>query len=201
MCARLMPICRFCWYVWSWGTYRSCLRQESDWIYHHFCRLSCLLAIQVTDRDGSIDDRSQIHSSFCMLQRAVSYNRTWLVQWQSLSNFLSENYHECLHTWRQFGSTCVGENSASTVYTPKQILRNQDNLVSWRNLQERCAITQDWHCRTIGWHLHKRSHTFCFWISPEEDNGMVIPPTPHYSNVLVPVSRGSVVPGHWNLDI
>jgi len=26
---------------------------ESDWIYHHFCRLSCLLAIQVTDRDGS----------------------------------------------------------------------------------------------------------------------------------------------------
>ena len=45
-----------------------------------FCRLSCLLAIQVTDRDGSIDDRSQIHSSFCMLQRAVSYNRTWLVQ-------------------------------------------------------------------------------------------------------------------------
>ena len=36
--------------------------------------------IQVTDRDGSIDDRSQIHSSFCMLQRAVSYNRTWLVQ-------------------------------------------------------------------------------------------------------------------------
>ncbi len=32
--------------------------------------------------------------------------------------------------------------------------------------------------------------------SPEEDNGMVIPPTPHYSNVLVPVSRGSVVPGY-----
>jgi hypothetical protein len=37
--------------------------------------------------------------------------------------------------------------------------------------------------------------------SPEEDNGMVIPPTPHYSNVLVPVSRGSVVPGHGDLDI
>jgi len=30
---------------------------------------------------------------------------------------------------------------------------------------------------------------------------MVIPPTPHYSNVLVPVSRGSVVPGHGDLDI
>ena len=30
---------------------------------------------------------------------------------------------------KQFGSTCVGENSASTVYTPKQILRNQDNLI------------------------------------------------------------------------
>ena len=41
---------------------------------------TCLLAIQVTDRDGSINDRSQIHSSFCMLQRAVSYNRIWLVQ-------------------------------------------------------------------------------------------------------------------------
>jgi hypothetical protein len=40
----------------------------------NFCRLSCLLAIQVTDRDGSIDDGSQNHSSFCMLQRAVSYN-------------------------------------------------------------------------------------------------------------------------------
>ena len=53
---------------------------EDHTVYHHFCRLSCLLAIQVTDRDGSIDDRSQIHSSFCMLQRAVSYNRTWLVQ-------------------------------------------------------------------------------------------------------------------------
>ncbi len=30
---------------------------------------------------------------------------------------------------------------------------------------------------------------------------MVIPPTPHYSNVLVPVSRGSVVPGLGDLDI
>ncbi len=29
----------------------------------------------------------------------------------------------------------------------------------------------------------------------------IIPPTPHYSNVLVPVSRGSVVPGHGDLDI
>ncbi len=28
----------------------------------------------VTDRDGSIGDRSQNHSSFCMMQRAVSYN-------------------------------------------------------------------------------------------------------------------------------
>jgi hypothetical protein len=52
----------------------SCLCQESDWIHHHFCRLSCLLAIQATDRDGSIDDRSRHHSSFCMLQRAVSYH-------------------------------------------------------------------------------------------------------------------------------
>ena len=30
---------------------------------------------------------------------------------------------------------------------------------------------------------------------------MVIPSTPHYSNALVPVSRGSVVPGHGDLDI
>ena len=45
-----------------------------------FADCPVFLAIQVTDRDGSIDDRSQIHSSFCMLQRAVSYNRTWLVQ-------------------------------------------------------------------------------------------------------------------------
>jgi hypothetical protein len=37
--------------------------------------------------------------------------------------------------------------------------------------------------------------------SPEKENGMVIPPTPHFLNVLVPVLRGSVVPGHWNLDI
>jgi len=37
--------------------------------------------------------------------------------------------------------------------------------------------------------------------SLEEDNGMVIPPTPNYSNVLVPVSRESVVSGHWNLNI
>ena len=40
------------------------------------CRLSCLLAIQVTERDGSIDDGSgsRNHSSFCMLQSTVSYN-------------------------------------------------------------------------------------------------------------------------------
>jgi hypothetical protein len=37
--------------------------------------------------------------------------------------------------------------------------------------------------------------------SLEEDNGMVIPSTPHYSNVLVPVSRGNVVTGHGDLDI
>jgi len=30
---------------------------------------------------------------------------------------------------------------------------------------------------------------------------MVIPSTPHYSNVLVLVLRGSVVPGHGDLDI
>jgi len=26
----------FCLCVWSWGTYRSCLRQELDWIHHTF---------------------------------------------------------------------------------------------------------------------------------------------------------------------
>ena len=34
----------------------------------------CPLAIQARDRDGSINDGSRNHSSFCMLQRAVSYN-------------------------------------------------------------------------------------------------------------------------------
>jgi hypothetical protein len=50
----------------------------------------------------------------------------------------------------------------------------------WFHEEIFCAITQDRHSRTIGWHLYERSHTFCFWISPEEDNGMVIPPKPHY---------------------
>ena len=80
---------------------------------------------------------------------------------------------------RKWVGTCAGKDSASTVLTPKQVLHNQDDLVLWRNLQERCAITQDQHSRTIGWYLYKRSHTFCFWISREEDNGMEIPPTPH----------------------
>ena len=66
-------------------------------------------------------------------------------------------------------------------YTPKQILRNQDNL-----------IREEIFKRDV--QLHKID-------SLEEDNGMVIPSTPHYSNALVPVSRGSVVPGHFNLDI
>jgi len=39
--------------------------KELDWIHHHFCRLSCLLAIQATDRDSSIDDGSRNHSSLC----------------------------------------------------------------------------------------------------------------------------------------
>ena len=56
----------------------ACAKSRTGFIIT-FCRLSCLLAIQATDRDGSINDRSQNHSSFFMLQRAVSY-WTWLVQ-------------------------------------------------------------------------------------------------------------------------
>ncbi len=33
-----------------------------------------VFSVQATDRDGSIYDGSQNHSSCCMLQRAVSYN-------------------------------------------------------------------------------------------------------------------------------
>ena len=51
----------------------ACAKSRTGFI-NIFCRFSCLLAIQVTDRDGSIHDGSQNHSSFCMLQRAVSYN-------------------------------------------------------------------------------------------------------------------------------
>ncbi len=77
---------------------RSCLRQESDWIHHHVCRLSCLLAIQVTDRDGSIDDGSRNHSSFCMLQRAVSYNGHGQFSDKVCQTSYWKNYHECLNT-------------------------------------------------------------------------------------------------------
>ena len=34
------------------------------------------------------------------------------------------NNHECLHTRRQFGSTCVGSDIATTVYSTKQVLRD-----------------------------------------------------------------------------
>ena len=59
------------------------------------------------------------------------------------------------------------------------------------------AIKTIWFCEEI----FKRDVQLHKIDSPKEDNGMVIPPTPHYSNVLVPVSRGSVVPGHGDLDI
>ncbi len=54
------------------------------------------------------------------------------------------------------------------------------------------AIKTIWFCEEI----FKRDVQLHKIDSPEEDNGMVIPPTLHYSNVLVPVSRGSVVSGH-----
>jgi hypothetical protein len=54
----------------------------------------------------------------------------------------------------------------------KQVLRDQDNLVSRRDLQERYSIEQDQHCRTIRRHFYQRSHKSCFWISQEEDHGM-----------------------------
>ncbi len=177
----------------------------------HFWRLSCLVAVKATNRDGSVDSGSHNNSSFCLLQRAVSYNGHGEVCQTSYW----KDYHECLHVRSQFGSISAGKNSASTVHTPKQRLHNQDDLVSQRDLQERISITQDQHHQTIRWYLYKRSHTFfkylqlgdiftkglIFWIFLEEDNGMVNPLTPHNSNVLVQVSRGSVVPGHGDLCI
>ena len=59
------------------------------------------------------------------------------------------------------------------------------------------TIKTIWFCEEI----FKRDVQLHKIDSLEEDNGMVIPLTPHYSNVIVPVSRGSVVPGHWDLDI
>ena len=59
------------------------------------------------------------------------------------------------------GTLVLAKNSASTVYTPKQILRNQDNL-----------IREEIFKRDV--QLHKID-------SLEEDNGMVIPLTPHNS--------------------
>ncbi len=53
-------------------------------------------------------------------------------------------------------------NIASTVYSMKQVLRDQDNLVSQRDLQERYSIEQDQHCRTIKRHFYQRSHKSCF---------------------------------------
>jgi hypothetical protein len=51
----------------------ACAKSRTGFIIT-FADCPVFLAIQVTDRDGSIDDGSQNHSSFCMLQRAVSYN-------------------------------------------------------------------------------------------------------------------------------
>jgi hypothetical protein len=55
----------------------------------------------------------------------------------------------------------------------KQVLRDQDNLISQRDLQERYSIEQDQHCRTIRRHFYQRSHKSCFWISQEEDHGIL----------------------------
>jgi hypothetical protein len=69
-----------------------------------------------------------------------------------------------------------------------------------KSSREMCNYTRSTLSNNWVTSLQKVSHVL-FWISPEEDNGMVIPLTPNYSNVLVPGSRGSVVPRHWNLDI
>jgi len=96
-----------------------------------FCRLSCLLVVQATDSDGSIDDGSRNHSSFCMLQRAVSFNVDMVSSLtKSVKLPIGKNTMDvsCMKTvWEH---PCAGEDSASTVHTLKQILRNQDNLVS-----------------------------------------------------------------------
>ena len=79
------------------------------------------------------------------------------MQYRSFS-IKSEGFRVYVHI---VGSSSAGENSASTVYTPKQILRNQDNL-----------IREEIFKRDV--QLHKID-------SLEEDKGMVIPLTPHNS--------------------
>ena len=86
-------------------------------------------------------------------------------------------------------------------FTPRSKYCTIKTIWFCEDFSKETPITQDQHCQTIRWYLYKRSQMYCFWIFAYKDYGMIIPFTPHNLNVLVPVSRGSVVPGHFDLGI
>ncbi len=80
----------------------------------YFSNLSCYKQRQL---NLLIYDGNQYHSSFCMLPRAVSHH--WHGSFNGWSH-QSSNWkydHECLHTWRQFGSTSVGPNIKHSLHS------------------------------------------------------------------------------------
>ena len=119
--------------IWSWGSFRfTCVKSCKGFI--NFCRVSCVMAIKIANKDSSIYDESQEHSSFWLLQRAAYHHYHglfigkrpsifWLEIWPWMSPLL----------WRQFRSTGVGQDFASTV-SP------------WSKY---CAIKTIWFCTEI----------------------------------------------------
>ncbi len=91
--------------------------------------------------------------------------------------------------------------SSSNIHIPKQVLRNQEDLV-WEEIFKRNVQLQKIDTvEQLGDTFPKGLTHVVFLISLEEDQEMVILSTPHKSNVLVPVLRGSVIPGHGDPGI
>ncbi len=61
--------------TWSWA--------GPHWSrsHHHFCQVSCILAIKLADRDSSIHNESQDHSSYLPAAESCFLSLTWFICW------------------------------------------------------------------------------------------------------------------------
>ena len=161
--------------IWSWGSFRfTCVKSRKGFI--NFCRVSCVMAIKIANRDSSIYDGSQDHSSFWLLQRAACHHYHGLFIGKGHQSFDWKYDHECLHSYEDNSGALV---LAKTL--PPQFLLEaniaQSRLFDF--VQRFSSTIFNYSTSTLSnnlRHLYKRSsHPSCFWISLQENHGMIIP--------------------------
>ena len=149
--------------------------QESDWFYHQCCTSSLTMDIKIGNWDWLLNHGSWNHHNCTQLPKVISnygyFPRTrkysWIVNWVSY-------YDACFDSRGQCWSTGVGWENPTSIYSSKQVLRNEDGLILWRDPEIWNQVTENWYHLAVGRWVYQRITQGNIWIPQRETDMMVI---------------------------